>query len=183
MRFLEGKTGVKMATILDTGLLRFFLPAFTFLFILIILYAILKKVAKFEDRLSWVAAFSIAIVAMFSGKAIDLINFITPWFVVIFVFLFLVFMGLMFWGVEEKKVWDTLGGVNTIVIVTILVLVIGISQVFGPVFSPYAPGGPAERTIGGEAIRTIFHPRVLGAIFILIVAAFAIQRISETEVK
>ncbi len=172
-----------MATILDVSLLKFFLPAFTFLLILVLSFAMLKKTTKFDDKLSWVAAFSIAAIALFSGKTIELINFITPWFVVIFVFLFLVFISLMFWDEKPEKIWSTLGGVNTIVIIGILILVIGISQVFGPVFSPYTPGGPTEKTIGGETLRTIFHPRVLGAIFILIIAAFSIQKISETEAK
>lgn len=169
-----------MATVLDVGLLKFFLPAFTFLFIVILTYALMKVVLKeLDDRARWLAAVCIGLIALFSGSAIDLINFVTPWFVVIFVFLFLVFMSLMFYGVEQPKVLDALGGVNTIVIIGILILVLGISQVFGPVFDPYAPGGPTEKTIGGETIKTLFHPRVLGAIFILIIAAFAIQRITE----
>jgi hypothetical protein len=100
-----------------------------------------------------------------------------------FVFLFLTFTALMFWDKKTEEIWGALGGVQTVVIIGILILVLGISQVFGPVFSPYEPGGPAEKTIGGETLRTIFHPRVLGAIFILVVAAISIQRISEVAHK
>ncbi|MBI2670973.1 hypothetical protein HYX18_03285 [Candidatus Woesearchaeota archaeon] len=177
-----------MATLLDVSLLKFFLPAFTFLFIVILSYAMFRVILKdLDDRAKWIASVSLGLIALFSGSAIDLINFITPWFVVIMVFLVLVFMSLMFWTTKpeemQKDILSALGGINTIVIIGILIVVLGISQVFGPVFDPYAPGGPAERTIGGETIRTLFHPRILGAIFILIVAAFAIQRITDVTAK
>ena len=181
-----------MATVLDVGLLNFFLPAFTLIFIVVLCYAILNKVLKgtIGTGAIWIASVCIGLISLFSGKAIDLINFVTPWFVVIFVFLLLIFMSLMFWsgnpekgGFTELEVWRNLGGTTTVVIIGVLILVLGISQVFGPVFNPYAAGGPAEKTIGGDTIRTLFHPRVLGAVFILIIAAFSIQRISESEIK
>lgn len=178
-----------MATVLDVGLLQYFLPAFTFLFITILSFAMLKKVLKdLDSRAIWVASICIGLIALFSGSAIQLIQFITPWYVVIFVFLLLTFMSLMFWmgpneKEPEKQILSAMGGIQTIVVVGILILVIGISQVFGNVFSPYDPTGPAAKTIGGETLKTVFNPRVLGAVFILIIAAFAVQRISEVEVK
>ena len=172
-----------MATVLDVGLLNFFLPVFTFLFITILCYAILRKVLKdLDNKAVWVAAICLGLMALFSGKAIDLINFITPWYIVIFVFLLLTFMALMFWDVPQKDILQSLGGTTTIVIVGILILVLGISQVFSPVFSPYETTSGAK-TIAGEALKTVFHPRILGAVFILIIAAFAVQRISEVEAK
>jgi hypothetical protein len=173
-----------MATVLDVGLLNFFLPVFTFLFITILCYAILRKVLKdLDNKAVWVAAICLGLMALFSGKAIDLINFITPWYIVIFVFLLLTFMALMFWDVPQKDILASLGGTTTIVVIGILILVLGISQVFSPVFSPYSTTDSATKTIAGEALKTVFHPRILGAIFILIIAAFAVQRISEVEMK
>ncbi len=179
-----------MATVLDVGLLQYFLPAFIFLFITILSFAMLKKVLKdLDTKAIWVASICIGLIALFSGKVIQLIQFITPWYVVIFVFLLLTFMSLMFWIPADSKIspetqiLSAMGGVQTIVVIGILILVIGISQVFGNVFSPYDPTGPASQTIGGETLKTVFNPRVLGAIFILIIAAFAVQRISEVEAK
>lgn len=180
-----------MATLLDVGFLNFFLPAFTFLFIVVLFYAILQrtKILGGKTGLDWTASLAIGVIVLFSGKSVDLINFFTPWMVVIAIFLVLLFVIFMFLGyggsdeVLKKEVWPVVGGQTTVFIVAILILVIGISQVFGPVFSPYEPGGPAERTIGGEAIRTIFHPRILGGIFIMVIAAFAIQKISDTSAK
>ena len=180
-----------MATILDVSFLSFFLPAFTFLFIVVLFYAMLQKTKIFGGKtgLDWVAALSVGVIVLFSGKSIELINFFTPWMVVIAVFLILLFVIFMFLGhgnedaALKKDIWPIIGGQTTVFIVAILILVIGISNVFGPVFSPYEPGGPTEQTIGGEAIRTVFHPRILGGIFIMIIAAFAVQKISESSNK
>ena len=39
-------------------------------------------------------------------------------------------------------------------------------------------GGNVTKTIGSETLRTIFHPRVLGALFMLIIASLTIRFVS-----
>ncbi|MBI2110461.1 hypothetical protein HYT51_01650 [Candidatus Woesearchaeota archaeon] len=167
-----------MATFLDFGLLNFFLPAFTFLFILVLMYAILHKTSWFGNKegLKWIASLSIAAIATLAGKPKELINFMTPWFVVIFVFLIFMFMILIFLGTKEEEAWNTVGGKTLYFIIAVLIVVIGISQVYEGVFSPYNP--EQGQTIGGETLRTIFHPRVLGSIFLLVVVAWTIRNVS-----
>ena len=178
-----------MATFLDIGFLRFFLPVFTFLFVLVLLKAMLSATHLLGDssNLQWVASISVATKVLFSTKSVDLINFVTPWFVILFVFLFLLFIMFMFLsgkeaGVQKEEVWSMIGGKNTVVIAGILILAVGVSQVFQGTFDPYSStdGG---RTIGGETIRAIFNPRILGAIFIIVVAAFAVGKISQQVTK
>src|SRR3989338_10285099 len=155
-----------MATFLDVGLLGFFLPVFTFLFILVLMYAIIHKTNWFGDKegLKWIASLSIAALATLAGKPKELITFMTPWFVVIFVFLIFMFMILIFLGTKEEEAWNTVGGKTLYFIIAILIFVIGMSQVYEGIFSPYNP--QEGQTVAGETLRTIFHPRVLGAIFL-----------------
>lgn len=169
-----------MATFLDLGFLQFFLPLFSFLFIVVVLYALMHKNNFLgpSDRVHWVAAISIGMIVLFSGSAVELINVITPWFVIMIVFLVLLFSIFMFFGTNEDQLMEKIGGHIVVVIVALLMLLAAISAVFGPVFNPYGVDEEG-RTIQSETIRTLFHPRVLGAVFILLIAAFATKFIPE----
>ncbi len=167
-----------MATLLDTGYLYHFLPFFTFLLIFTILYAVLDKTEMLgkNKSLNFIAALSIALISLFAGSILDLINFVVPWFVFIFIFLILMMAGFFFLGVSPDKVWERLN-VWTVLIVIILILLIGVVTVFENVFTPYG-STDTGKSIGGETLNALFHPRVLGALFILIVSAIAIKMIS-----
>ena len=99
----------------------------------------------------------------------------------------------MFGGKEQKEILQYVGGPIFVYIVLLLILFIGIGNVFQGVFSPYrdtetvvineTTGQVQTRTTGGEGIRTIFHPRVLGAVIILVIAAIAVRQITEVTIK
>lgn len=172
-----------MATLLDTGLLYHFLPLVTFLFIFSIIYIILENTDWLgkNKSLKFIAALSIALISLFAGGVVDLINYIVPWFVFIFIFLILLFMGLTFLGIEQKVVWNNLS-IWTVMVISFLLLLIGITQVYSDIFTPYA-GSNVTKTIGSETLRTIFHPRVLGAIFILIIASLTVRFVAQKMEK
>ncbi len=168
-----------MATPLDLGLLKFFTPLFVWLFIFILIYAGLEKTRLLGDKssaLNLMAALSISALAVFYTKLTTLLEFITPWMVFIFIFLFILFMGLMFLGVEQSAIWKNLS-VWTVLITSFIILLIAISQTYGDIFSPYGDGA-SGKSIGGEAQKTIFHPRVLGSLFLLIIIALSIRLIA-----
>jgi hypothetical protein len=172
-----------MATLLDTGLLYHFLPVITFLFIFSIIYIILENTDWLgkNKSLKFIAAVSIAAISLFAGGVVDLINYIVPWFVFIFIFLILLFMGLTFLGIEKNVIWNNLS-IWTVMVIAFLLLLIGITQVYSDIFTPYASSN-VTKTIGSETLRTLFHPRVLGAIFILIIASLSIRFISASSKK
>lgn len=167
-----------MATFLDVSLLKFFLPVFVFLFLLILLYAITSKTNWFgkNEALKWFFSLSIAAIGTLAGKPKDLIIFITPWFMVIFVFLTFMFMMLMFLGTKEEDAWNVVGTKTLYFIIAVLIVVIGIGQVYEGVFSPYNQTGGSS--VGGETLKTVFHPRVLGSVFLLVVVAWTIRNVS-----
>ena len=169
-----------MATFLDVGLLEFFLPVFSFIFVLVLTFAILDKanILSGNKYINWALALGVAVLTLFSGATLNLINIVVPWFVILFVFISLLFAIFMFLGSKPDDLWKEIGGKGTIVIVSILLLAIAIGQAFGPIFSPYGDGGDGQ-SIRSETIRTIFHPRVLGAMFIIVVAAYATKYLSK----
>jgi len=167
-----------MATLLDTTLLYHFLPFFTFAFIFVVLYAVLNKTKILGDNngLNFIAALCIATISLFAGGILELINFIVPWFVFIFIFLIMLFAGFAFLGKDFNEIWSKIN-VWTVLIIIFLLLLIGIVITFEEIFTPYASGG-IGKSIGGETLKTLFHPRVLGALFILIISSITIKMIS-----
>ena len=190
-----------MATILDTSLVGFLLPLFSFLLVMVIIFAVMDKfkVAGENKAIHWAIAFCIAFIFLFSSDAVKFLNLLTPWFILLVVFglfltSFFVFLGVghgeIANAVKEPKVyWAVIG-------ISLLVFFIALGQVFGDVLGGKkavegSGGGSGEGgagTIQGgtpvrEGIRAVVHPRVLGALFLLIIAAFAIRLISEKRAK
>ena len=184
-----------MATLLDGTFITFLIPLFVFLLIFVIIYAILSKTDLFgkgQAALNFLGAICIAAVSVFSGNLIKLVGTVTPWIVFIFVILMFLF-GMFKWlGLENKEIWSTIGGETVVYIVILLVLLIGLTVAFEPEVSPYdasanasmtvatsANTGIAGKSVKNEALNTITHPRILGALFILIVSSFAIRLLTE----
>lgn len=167
-----------MATFLDIGLLQHFLPLFTFLLVFVIIYAILQKIEILgkSKAVHFIAALCVAFIVLFSGATTDMINFLIPWMVVIIVFMLMLFLSMMFLGVKAEEIFEKVGGVYTFLIIMIILFIIAMTTTLGPIFTPYSEVG--EQTIQSETIKTLFHPRTLGAIFILLVAVFAVSQIS-----
>lgn len=177
-----------MATVMDFGLLSYFIPVFTFLFILVVAYALLQKtkILGGQSRLDFIASFAVAMLALFTGNAIELINYITPWFVILIVFAVFVFVIPLSFGWKEKDVWPALGGRNGVTIASILILIMGISFVFGDVFDPFSDSVDSDEVDSAESHnylteinKTFFHPRVLGSLFILVFASFVVLNLKE----
>src|SRR3989338_28553 len=171
-----------MATLLDATLISFLMPLFVFLFIFVVIYALLTKTKLFGEKqvaLNFLAAICIAAVAVFAGNLITLIGTVTPWIVFIIIILVFIFGMYKLFGVEDKEIWDSIGGKTLVYIIILIIVLVGLSIVFEPQISPYAPGenatGIAGKDVKSEVITTITHPRVLGALFILLVAAFTVK--------
>ncbi len=170
-----------MATLLDVGALAFFLPVFVFIFIFSILLALLQKTKLLGENalLNVAAAFSVAAVSIFAGKLTSLIGVIVPWVVFIFVLLMFIFLIYTFFGITDPaKIWD-LFGETTVFIVILIVVLVGITVVFEGVLSPYSTGPNGSVNPRTETLRTLTHPRLLGAIFTLIVAGATVNYLTK----
>ena len=173
---------------LEFSLISFLMPFFVFLIILVVIYAILMKTNLFGEKattLNLIAAVSIAAVATFAGSIITPLTTIIPWIVFIGIILLFLFAILGFFGAKEEEIWGTIGGKSTIVVIIIIIVFIGLVMLFEPEVSPFgtledsqqADKSAGEENVQSEVVKTLTHPRVLGALFILIVASFAIRLI------
>ncbi len=180
-----------MATLLDTSLLQFISPIFSFIFIFTLMYAVMDKFKLVGDNkgIHAAIALSIAVVFLFAKDAVRFVNFITPWFIImlvvgLFLTTFFVFFGVKNETIGEKVMSDP-RVYWTVIVLSIIILFISIGQVFGSDLSADSGAKSISEREGvsdatGEGFSSIVHPRVLGALFLLIIAAFAIRLISET---
>ncbi|MEM4246743.1 MAG: hypothetical protein QXR48_00245 [Candidatus Woesearchaeota archaeon] len=185
-----------MATLLDIGLLQKFDVIFPFIFVLVIVYAVLTRTKWMENKqaLAFLLAFVLAVMTLFSSIAVKTINRMAPWFIILVIFGILLILAYQAFGVKEETILDVLTKSeyrhNFAWWVLALMLIIGIGTLTSVVseekqFTKLAAGEnvtgiPAE----GEQIgfwATIFHPKVLGLALILLIAMFTIQKLSSTD--
>ena len=95
-----------MATLLDIGLLKGFSSIFPFLFVLVVMWAIMLRVKMFSSNkaLAAMIAFLAAVAAMLSPIAIKTINLMAPWFVLLFIAIIFVMIVYQTFGIGEDKI-------------------------------------------------------------------------------
>tara|TARA_Y100000310_G_scaffold202483_1_gene202673 strand:- start:10212 stop:10724 length:513 start_codon:yes stop_codon:yes gene_type:complete len=170
-----------MATILQTQLIEFLTPIFIFLLIFVMLYALLQKSKALGGVKGFdaIAAFAVAILFIVVPEGTIFIKSFTPWMLIFGVLVFVVFLFFMFLGVSSSTMVNL---AKNSVFVTFAVILIGtiflisLSQALGPFLLTNTEAGFWNATK-----RTIFHPKMLGAIFILAMASFSIKFIAENQ--
>jgi hypothetical protein len=182
-----------MATPLDLGLLDRFGAIFPFLFVLVIVYAILSKIQVFGDRkgLDALIAFLVAVLVLFSDTVKKSIVMMAPWFVLFFFLLIFLAIGYMMLGAKEGDFTAAMQNYPSIVYwVLAICLIIWIGSITTVISQKGGIGAAGSQVINettGEVSdqnqqnafwATITHPKVLGLALILLIATFTVQRLS-----
>jgi len=197
-----------MATLLDLGFLGNFSPIFTFLFIFALLYGVFrftKFMGEDNQPLQGLLAFVIAILASISGVVVDVISTMTPWFVLMFFFIIFIIMAFKTLGASDRDVLGVLKGANYgttiswwIIIFSLIILIGSISSALGQRALERGEGNETIKAledqikvgeVGSTATgkfdtnlyNTIFHPKILGMIVILIIASIAAVQITKSN--
>jgi len=195
-----------MATFLDLGFLDYFSILFVFLFVLFTVYGMLKYTKLFGDNEGLYAIIALAVAALFVlfKPAREIFIIASPWFVILFVFIFFVMIAMSFIGVGGGNIGKELSKsryyrtvVYWIIAIGIIIMMYSFSQVIGQDVGPYL-GNESDDTNTvsrtGDNLRgdsgvgtddfntnlgaTIFHPKVLGLLVILLIASFSIRLLS-----
>ncbi|MBS1267257.1 MAG: hypothetical protein MAG795_01229 [Candidatus Woesearchaeota archaeon] len=189
-----------MATVFDIGLLESFSPIFTFIFVFAAMFGILQVVKIFGDKsqnLNSIIALCIAIFITFADKPRLMIRGMIPWFAMLFVFgMFLIMaMRFIFGDIGDEMFLEMLGGKPGagwwVLVGAILILVVGVSSVLGPEITPgsntttpvpVGSSGSGSTSTGDwrtNVLNTLYHPKLLGAVLLLVIALFTILLISK----
>lgn len=169
-----------MATIFDLGLLEGLTPIFVGIFVFLILYGVFQKLKIFGESapVSALIAVFIALLFIVSGNLRQLITFFVPWVVVFFVLLIILLLTVMLLGFDQKAIvgylTDNPGVTTAVVVIVVVIFLIALNQIF-PGFLSYPAAG--ENGVSSVLRKVIFHPKVLGAVLILVIAAFLVRYI------
>lgn len=178
-----------MASLLDISLLGHFSDVFIILFIFTAVYAILLFRGPFGGNkgLNALIAFSVSMIMAFSGDALSIIADTVPWAVLLLVVLMLTLLASKSVGVDlPVSLMKNLG--VWLLVIMVIVFVINISMRLGQTAGPYLGNGsinPDYVEAGGDGDvgsgsyaqnfgATLFHPKVLAMLLILIIGLFTV---------
>ena len=185
-----------MATFLDISLLNRAEVIFAFIFIWIGVYAILthtKWLGDKKNNIYAVLAFAVAILTIFTKPVMKSLLATIPWFVffmIVGVFIMLVVMSVGYTSSDIHKTIMSKGWGTPITVWIVIIAVIILASGLGSVF--FTPGDtPTNTTItleNGTVVRgevgevgtgaffaTIFHPKVLGLIIVMLIGALVVH--------
>ncbi|MFW5746070.1 MAG: hypothetical protein ACOCWQ_00790 [Nanoarchaeota archaeon] len=196
-----------MATFLDIGLLSGASTVFTLIMIWAIIYGILlytKWLGEEKHNLYAIIAFAIAVLTISTRSIVQVFSTVIPWFVfAIFVGVFII-LALMTVGYDKDMIAKTLKGKewsSTIAIWTIVIAIIitiaglgsvffsgdGIAQEETNVTVSATDGtvttGDVGETGRGALWATIFHPKVLGFIIVMLISFVVVQQVGKGAIS
>ncbi len=193
-----------MPTFLDIGLLNYVQVIFPFILVWVVVYSVLqwREVLGKNQSLHSIIALVLAIMTVLSQPVVALIQYMAPWFVMLLVLSLFIILFLRFFGVSDSAIKDAFEKSDDarfltywIIVISVIVFAGAVGKVFFAGQSVYVGGETGAvldsvyagntsalnvATASGEAnfAATLFHPKVLGMLFILIVAAFTIKLLS-----
>ncbi|MEM3126481.1 MAG: hypothetical protein QW331_00210 [Candidatus Woesearchaeota archaeon] len=181
-----------MATFLDITLLQYFSIIFPLILVFAIIFAFLEitKVLGENKGLNSLVAVVIAIITISSTNILKVINWTTPWFVLLIFFIYMLYFIFKFMGVTDQKFSEVIvvdrAVYWTVIVIAIIILFAGLGTVYGPSLVPSGEPQPqvtkdgvpatgaAGTTFEANIYNTFFNPKILGMMLVLAIAVFAI---------
>ncbi len=194
-----------MATFLDIGIIENANIVFVFILIFTVIFGLLEYSNPFgkEKRgLHGILALVIAFLLVISKAAVLMINFMTSWFVVLFLFIVFALFAIRIFGATEKETLALLkdsGFYPYLIVIIIIILIAGLAHVFGQgllekgtkttlknasdaeiIKDRIAEAGSTQTTSFGEnVLNTLIHPKVLGFIAIMVIGTISLALLTK----
>ncbi|MDI3474111.1 MAG: hypothetical protein PWR30_434 [Candidatus Woesearchaeota archaeon] len=171
-----------MATLLDLELFSVFSPIFTFIVVFLFIYVILSMAPAMKDKksISLVIAFLMAMIfSVYPGMS-EFVYELTPGIVIFLIIIIFILITLSAVGLNQKDLLGLFGEDNKgatwfFVIVVGVIVGIAASVAFGEEMLSITDtsSNNASDEFQENIVETIFHPSVLGLIFMMLIAIFA----------
>ena len=176
------------------GLLDKFSLIFPFLFVLVIVYAVLSYTKFMGDNkgVHALIALVLALMVLLAPTIREIINVAAPWFVLLFIFFIFSMLGFMIFGFKEGDIMSVMSNKKFSYIaywIMSLIVIIALGSLF---HVTAGEGGLTQENVdevhegdvGGVGTSSfwsiITHPKVLGLIAILLIGLFTVQRLTYT---
>ncbi len=188
-----------MPAMLDIGILNYFSIIFPALLVFALVFIILGrfKILGESKPLHSIIAIVMAILVMMSREIVEIINFISPWFVIVFIFGILLMITYMIMGVSEDTLSKYISNdraINWLIFaIGFVIIIAGISHVYGQrlltgtegevttggvtnvTYVRETPvGTTASSSFMGNVTAIFFNPKIIGVLFVLLLAVFTI---------
>ncbi|MBI4147363.1 hypothetical protein HY494_01785 [Candidatus Woesearchaeota archaeon] len=178
-----------MASPLDLGILQLFDFIFPVLLVWAFVFALLQKteVVGKSMGINAIIASATSLTILLSRTAIDLINFIIPWFAIAIIFFVLMVLLFMVMGAKDVTAYKQTNVQWILIAVGILIVVAGFGKVLGQsVLEQSAQTGDVvegQEAVAGSDFQqniyaTLFHPKVLGLLVVFAIVVFTVALIS-----
>ena len=188
-----------MATFLEFGLLEYFSIIFPAILIFVIVFALLQKIKILGDNktINALVAIALAFIVLLSQNILNIINFAAPWFVIFFIFMVLLLTVFKLMGASDENIAGVIRGDKvvqwTIIALSLIIIISAFSNVYGQKLLPYTleegnvtveegEASTATESFQQNVMAVFFHPKVLGLIFLLLVAVFTIALVTKEAV-
>lgn len=176
-----------MATVFDFGILNQFSAVFVWLLIWTVVYAVLQvtKVLGANKGLDALIAICVAFFFTLSPELTKVIATMAPWFVIFIMFLFFIWLLGMFIGMSQSELRDAFGKESGafwwIFSIGLIILIYAVSKVFGQSLLEGGGGNATSQGFAANVMQTIFNPKLLGVVLLLIIASFAVRFMAENK--
>ncbi|MBW2985044.1 hypothetical protein KY313_00100 [Candidatus Woesearchaeota archaeon] len=177
----------------DVGLLENFVVIFPFLLVWVIVFGVLSSTKTFGDNkgIHAIIGLSLAFLFILSKNAVAAVNMASPWFVLLFLFIIFTIMAFKVFGATDADVMSVMRNpefkfIGTWVgIFSIIIIFASIANVHGQKLLEEGgvegeviesgEGSVASGSFQENLWNTLFHPKVLGLILMLLIASFTIR--------
>ncbi len=179
-----------MATFVDISIINNFSSIFTFILVFVILYALMettKALGEGKKSLHAIVAVVIAFLVSMSSGVVAVIQSFTPWFTLLVIVIFFILFAVKLFGVKDSGIADGFKNnksiMTWILILTAVILLFSLGSGFGQqTLEEGQKGGGAVSVATGNTTtptdtgsfsqnlyNTLYHPKVLGLILIMII--------------
>jgi hypothetical protein len=161
----------------DASSISYIMPVLAFILVFIVTFALLAKtkILGSNSFFHMLISFIVAIIFVIAPTMQKFAMISTPWIAVLIVMISIILMLLTFVRGNVDDLVKSPAAAVVIILVILIVFVLSAVNVFGPVISPYLPGGSQANLTSQEAASAHFftNPAVIGAVILLIIAAIA----------
>jgi len=193
-----------MATFIDISILQNFSSIFTFILVFVIIYAMMETVkALGEDRKSLhaIIAVIIAFLVSMSSGVVSVIQSFTPWFTMLILIIFFILFAVRMFGVSNESITGAFAKNSSIltwiIILTVVILLFSLGSGFGQkTLEQGQTGGSTVSVATGNTTtptntgsfsqnlyNTLYHPKVLGLILIMIIVLISTIFLTDVDRK
>ena len=169
-----------MATFLDVTGLQYFSNLFAFLFVWLIVYALLAYTKALGDNhlIHALIGLIVGLFALFSPIVTNAIIYIAPWFALIFVFVMLIMVAGNMFGATDIGTSPAFRGI--ILALLVIILIVGVLIHVREQIS--VPEEITEKSDFSKITNVLFHPKFIGMVFILVIAVFTVGLLASKPV-